>query len=174
MVALTAESLRLPPRMPRQEESDSVGAPILALLAETSPIQRIWSGPAFRFPDRLDIGPGVVAIDAANASVLSAHLDPWREDVARGEVLHGVLVDGAAVAVCGSVRRTPIACEAGVETAAPFRRKGYASLAVTGWAAAMRGEGKIPLYSTSWSNAASCALARRLGLIQFAADLHVT
>jgi hypothetical protein len=32
----------------------------------------------------------------------------------------------------------------------------------------------IPLYSTSWQNQASLALARKLGLIQYGADLHIT
>ena len=32
----------------------------------------------------------------------------------------------------------------------------------------------LPLYSTSWRSEGSLALARKLGLIQFGSDLHIT
>jgi hypothetical protein len=34
--------------------------------------------------------------------------------------------------------------------------------------------GLVPLYSTSWKNEPSRAVARRLGLIQYGVDLHIT
>ncbi|MDQ3856704.1 MAG: GNAT family N-acetyltransferase, partial [Chloroflexota bacterium] len=33
--------------------------------------------------------------------------------------------------------------------------------------------GKVPLYSTSWDNSASQAVARKLGLVQYATDLSL-
>ena len=45
--------------------------------------------------------------------------------------------------------------------------------AVLGWAAHVQARGALPIYSTSWSNTASQAVARSLGLVQFAADFHV-
>jgi hypothetical protein len=35
----------------------------------------------------------------------------------------------------------------------------------------VRRENRIPLYSTSWDNAASRGVARRLGLVLYGADL---
>jgi predicted GNAT family acetyltransferase len=72
------------------------------------------------------------------------------------------------------VRITPAACEAGVETAPGFRGHGHAARVVAAWALAVRDAGQIPLYSTSWQNTASQAVARKLGLRQFGADLHIT
>ncbi|HVG44817.1 MAG TPA: GNAT family N-acetyltransferase [Longimicrobium sp.] len=85
-----------------------------------------------------------------------------------------VVEDGRAVAVCSSVRITDAAREAGVETAPGFRGRGHAARAVAAWAVAVRRMGAIPLYSTSWSNAASQGVARKLGLRMFGADLHIT
>jgi hypothetical protein len=45
---------------------------------------------------------------------------------------------------------------------------------VAAWADAVRATGVVPLYSTAWKYQASRAVARRLGLVQFGADLHVT
>jgi hypothetical protein len=42
------------------------------------------------------------------------------------------------------------------------------------WAETVRTLGCIPLYSTSWQNVASRALARALGLIQYGSVVHVT
>ncbi|HZS91689.1 MAG TPA: GNAT family N-acetyltransferase, partial [Chloroflexota bacterium] len=44
---------------------------------------------------------------------------------------------------------------------------------VAGWARAIRASGRIPLYSTSWDNHASQAVARKLGLVQYGTDLSL-
>ncbi len=82
--------------------------------------------------------------------------------------------DGQAVSVCATVRSAGLACEAGVETLARYRGRGYAGHAVASWASAVRREGRVPLYSTSWDNEASLAVARKLGLVQYATTFHVT
>ena len=38
------------------------------------------------------------------------------------------------------------------------------------WAREVRASGRVPLYSTSWTNTASLAVARRLGVVQFGTD----
>ena len=46
--------------------------------------------------------------------------------------------------------------------------------ALRAWATMVRELARTPLYSTSWDNAASRALARSLGLVQSGATLHLT
>jgi predicted GNAT family acetyltransferase len=84
-----------------------------------------------------------------------------------------VVVDGVAVSLCHSARLTDRAAEAGVETLEAYRGHGYASAVVTEWAHAIRATGRIPLYSTSWDNLASQAVARRLGLTQYGTDFSI-
>ncbi len=57
-----------------------------------------------------------------------------------------------------------------METAADYRGRGYAATVTAAWALAIRASGRIPLYSTSWDNTASLAVARKLGLIAYASD----
>ena len=61
----------------------------------------------------------------------------------------------------------------GVETADGWRGRGLAGEAVSEWAREVRADGRIPLYSTSWSNDASRAVAEKLGLVHFGSDLHI-
>ena len=75
---------------------------------------------------------------------------------------------------CCSVRISPQADEAGVETLEDYRGRGYATNVVAGWAIAVRELGRIPLYSTSWDNVVSQSVAKKLGLILYGVDLHFT
>ena len=154
-------------------DADSA-APFIACLSGKEPIRRKWAGPAFRFPEELASNENTVRVTSDNATVLSPYLEEWRSDVSAGAPMVVVLEGGKAVSVCCSVRVTAQAHEAGVETHPDFRRRGYAACAVSAWAEAVRGLDCIPLYSTSWENESSRALAKRLGLVQYGADLHVT
>jgi predicted GNAT family acetyltransferase len=64
--------------------------------------------------------------------------------------------------------------EAGVYTVESYRGRGYAAETVRGWAAAIRAMGRLPLYSTSWANTASPAVARKLRAVQYAVDFSLT
>jgi RimJ/RimL family protein N-acetyltransferase len=143
------------------------------ILGRSAPVERTWSGPAFCFPKRLPATIGAVAITSENASVLQPLLPAWIPDVDLNPPVFAVIVDGQAVAVCCSVRRTGAAHEAGVETVPAFRGQGHAGRAVVAWARAVRDMGCVPLYSTLWQNEASRAVARTLGLIHFGSDLHL-
>jgi hypothetical protein len=80
---------------------------------------------------------------------------------------------GSLVSACWTSRFLPgIAAEAGVETRGLERGQGHAARVVSAWASAMRQAGVEPLYSTEWSNAASRAVARKLGLVPNGEDLH--
>src|SRR6185436_13781001 len=81
-----------------------------------------------------------------------------------------VVEHGQAVSVCFCARRSDVAAEAGLETAAAFRGRGLAARVTAAWALAIRASGRLPIYSTSWSNHASLAVARKLGLAACASD----
>ena len=85
-----------------------------------------------------------------------------------------VLENGHAVTVCFCARRASFAAEAGLETAPPFRGRGFGPRVAAAWALAMRASGRTPLYSTSWSNDASLAVASKLGLIPYAATWNLS
>ena len=78
------------------------------------------------------------------------------------------------MSVCRSVRITPAAHEAGVETLPAFRGRGYAPDVVAGWARVVQSLGAMPFYSTSWENTASQAVAKKRHLVPYGTDLHVT
>jgi RimJ/RimL family protein N-acetyltransferase len=145
-----------------------------ALLEQAAPVQRTEAGPAYCFPREIIEPSDVVPVTDENAEILRPHLESWLDSTAPGLLTMVVVEDGRAVAVCSSVRITDVAREAGVETAPGFRGRGHAARAVAAWALAVRRMGAIPLYSTSWSNAASQAVAGKLGLRMFGTDLHIT
>jgi hypothetical protein len=144
------------------------------ILARFAPVERTWGGPAFCFPQEVAMTIGTVLVTEGNAQLLRPLLQDWVPDVRLCQPMFALTVDGHAVAVCGSVRRTSAAHEAGVETALPYRGRGYAARVVAAWARAVRDMGRVPLYSTSWQNEASRAVARQLALIHFGSDLHIT
>jgi hypothetical protein len=149
-------------------------SPFAEILERDSPVQRIWSGPAFAFPDAMPTAAGTVRVTEANIDRLRAHLAEWIPDLGVCDPMLMLLIEDQAVSICASVRKTPAATEAGVETAKPFRGQRYAAKVVAAWAGAVREIGLEPLYSTSWQNEASRAVARQLSLIQFGNDLHIT
>ncbi|MEP6690848.1 MAG: GNAT family N-acetyltransferase [Gemmatimonadaceae bacterium] len=144
------------------------------ILARQEPVQGVEAGPAFCFPPRLPSTARAILVTEANAEVLRPHLEAWLPDVPDRQPMFALVVDGEARALCCSVRITALAHEAGVETATQFRGRGYAAEVVVAWANAVRAMGRMPLYSTSWQNAASRTLARKLGLILFGADVLIT
>lgn len=133
----------------------------------------VWAGPAFMFDELAAPRHEVVALGADDGEFLTGRFDDWRLDVAHRQPFFAALAGGQPAAVCCSVRITDALHCAGVETHPDFRRRGYATAAVTAWAAAVRKRGATPIYSTSWDNAASQNVAAALGLRQVAVDFHV-
>lgn len=144
------------------------------ILRAHAEIVRIWAGPAYRFPDRIGWPTSLTNITEQNADLLRDFFTDWVPGIGSIQPCVAVVDDGRAVSVCCSVRISPQAHEAGVETAERYRGRGYAPVVVAGWATAVRGLGRIPLYSTSWENAPSQRVASKLGLILYGSDLHVT
>lgn len=127
---------------------------------------RVDSGPSFVFPEGIARPAGVVVIE--NVGVLDRHFSGWTASEIPGcAPIVGVVEDGFAVSVCFSARLSDEAAEAGVATAVDWRGRGLAARVTAGWALALRGSGQVPMYSTSWSNGASLAVARKLGLVGF-------
>ena len=144
---------------------------VRALLATGAVEER--RGPAWVFPDVLPDPPHrTEVLDDLPGTATVSELAWVREAleserplvVARNEA-------GEVVSVCHSPRSTPRAAEAGVETAAADRGRGFAGAVTLGWAAAIRAEGRTPLYSTQWTNVASRAVARKLGLVPYGEDV---
>ena len=125
------------------------------------------SGPALEFPDRIDAPDGVKVID--DAGLLQRHFQGWTLDEMPGRTpMAAILANGQVVSLCACARRTAEAAEASLETAEPFRGQSLAERVTAAWAIAVRESGRQPLYSTSWENAASLAVARKLGLSIYA------
>jgi RimJ/RimL family protein N-acetyltransferase len=131
---------------------------------------QINSGPAFTFPDRIAHSTDVTLID--RLELLEHNFRGWKAaEIPWCSPIVAVMDSGYPVSVCFcATRNSAPAVEAGLETAAAFRGRGFAPRVTAAWATAIRESGRIPLYSTSWTNSASRAVARKLGLIQYAVD----
>lgn len=133
-----------------------------------------YRGPAFHFPESLPAAGNSAellhdATDAQTVPELS-----WIRDAKSAEHPLAVVRNpaGEIVSVCHSARSTAGGAEAGVETAPGYRGHSFAVAVVLLWAATVRAEGRIPLYSTQWTNHASRAVARKLGLVMYGEDHH--
>lgn len=131
-------------------------------------------GPAYWLPAGAIVGQAT-EITAENAGLLDAHFPNTARRARAGDTgpIAAVIHDGQAVAVCSCVRLSDQAAEAGVHTLGAFRGRGYALAAVALWADLVRARGILPLYSTSWENLASQALARKLGAVMYGEDWSV-
>lgn len=157
--------------MPGQREAGITAG--LAAAAGLAAGSAGWRGPVYRFPPPIFPPMGAMQLYPAHASLLHPELATLGPELARRRPTFAVIRGGQAVSVCYSARASANAAEAGVETASAFRGEGCAGLAVAAWADAVRASGRVPLYSTSWENAASIAVAAKLELIEFGEDIHV-
>lgn len=134
-------------------------------------IASVWSGPVFIFPEDLPPFHESVLVMSRNAALLTAEFPEHAKDIEVIQPCLAVVRDGRAVAVCCTAR-TGRCVDAGVETAAGFRRMGLGIAVCTEWARNVRKLGFIPIYSTSWDNVASRRLAQRLSLQWIGIDVH--
>ena len=126
------------------------------------------SGPAFTFPETLPPPGETETID--DLRQLEASFTGWTaDDIPDASPIVAVMEDGRAVSVCFCARRADFAAEAGLETAPEFRGRGLGPRVASAWALAVRESGRTPLYSTTWTNEASLAVARKLALTPYAA-----
>jgi len=144
------------------------------ILQSHAPIERVWVGPTYRFPEHIAPPTNVVRLSRTNAGLLKGDFAKIVSALNSSQPYLAVIEDSQAVSICRSVRSSSRAHEAGVDTLVGYRRRGYATSVVAAWALAVRALNSIPLYSTSWNNIASQSVARRLDLVQYGVDYHVT
>lgn len=147
---------------------------LLDVLSKHALVERVWQGPAWYVPEAVaataDSEPVVISDLELLSTSFGGTVGSWDESTP----CLAILKDGRPVSACFSARTSTAASEAGVETLPAYRRRGYASAVTAAWAQHVRALGRIPLYSTSWDNLASQQVARRLGLVLYGADLHIT
>ncbi len=144
------------------------------LLDRHAPVRERGSGPAYYFTEYFEPSRPLLAITETNVECLRGGFEDLLGEVPAARPFVAIVEEGRAVSVCRSVRITPAAHEAGVETLPDFRGQGYAQDVVAGWARLVRALGAVPLYSTSWENNASQAVAKKLHLVLYGTDFHVT
>lgn len=147
--------------------------PCIELLQQHAPIADIFAGPAYYLP-RDEAPTQAIRITSANAHLLEPHFTYTSRWLSQRDPVTTVVVDGQAIAACYSARQTPQAAEAGVDTLESFRGRGYAMEMTRAWAATVYASGRIPLYSTSWDNHPSQAVARKLNAVQYATTFSIT
>ncbi|MDW5596408.1 GNAT family N-acetyltransferase [Conexibacter stalactiti] len=174
--ALAAEVVRLAGQLPRYPEGRGEAAsyaPIEAAVAAAAPVVSRWHGLAYRFAEPSgDQHPEVIEI-AGDRSALVGPFAEFQSELDEVAPFFAVVRDGAVVSGCYSARLTGAGAEAGVDTLPAFRGQGLAAAVVDAWRVAIARSGRTPLYSTSYDNAASQAVARRLGLVQYAETLSL-
>lgn len=112
-----------------------------------------------------------------NDRALVEVFDPGANDYYFGlerQPLIGVVISGQLLSLAHSSRRTPEACELGIDTLPEARRKGYALAATIVWTQAVLQESLVPIYSADASNTASLRLADAAGYRAFARLATVT
>ncbi len=144
-----------------------------------SPVQanlsKIVSGPAYHIPESAGSPSNVVILSHDNVQKLCADTYPTvHEDVDDEYPCVAKVVDGKAVSMCTTVRRSPRAAEAGVETLDAYRGNGFARDVTNAWAKTILAEGRTALYSTFWDNQASQRVAEKLGAVQYASDFRLS
>jgi len=158
---------------------------IRSLLGSVTEIVFEWRGPAFRFPPEIPApAPGDLPLQPVrpgDEALLEQSFPDMLPDVVTGQPMWAAVEEGRAVSLTHAARPravpgspTCLATEVGVATLASHRGRGLAPRVVAAWARSVRAEGGEPMYSTSWDNKASRAVARKLGLVFYGEDLHFT
>ena len=108
-----------------------------ARLEAEAPIESVYHGPAFRFPEpeaAAGADPGIVHLTPERVELLGEEFAALRPVLALRQPCFAALSEGRAVAACYVAARSPRAAEAGVETLPGFRGRGLASRATASWA----------------------------------------
>lgn len=162
-----------PPLSNEYKEPPRHAARYKQLLEKHAPIKSVSTGPAYSFPENIRSTKSLVVMTENDAAKLHGDFEELVSELPAWQPFVALIEGDRAVSVCRSVRITPEAHEAGVETLPHFRGKGYAKDVVAEWARLVRADGAIPLYSTSWDNTASQVVARKLRVNCYGSDFQV-
>ncbi|HVF42386.1 MAG TPA: GNAT family N-acetyltransferase [Pyrinomonadaceae bacterium] len=144
------------------------------LLEGHAPVREMEAGPAYYFAEYAEPSGRLLTVKESDAELLRGGFEDFVDELPAWRPFVALFEGGRAASVCRSVRITGAAHEAGVETLPEFRGRGYAKEVTALWARLVRSAGALPMYSTSWENAASRAVAGKLRLTLYAADFHIT
>ena len=149
-------------------------ADYLELIESNFQVFNVSAGPLYHWAKSPAIfDRNVCRINEKNSGFVKGAFEEMSSEVATWQPFVALLEDERAVSVCRSARITEAAHEAGVETLPEFRGRGYAAKVTDAWARDVLALGGIPLYSTSWENNASQAVARKLNLEFVGSDYEI-
>ncbi|WP_144505899.1 GNAT family N-acetyltransferase [Bacillus mycoides] len=149
-------------------------AKIIKVLNDERTVENIWMGSAYMFPNNSNKLTRAIQITEKNKELMRENFSNLIEQMEWRKPYFAIVKNEKVVSICCSARSTPIAAEASVETLEAFQGNGYGADVVAAWAISIQEEKRIPLYSTSWDNFASQAVARKLKLIKYGMNLHIT
>jgi len=166
---------RQPPRY-EQQYLDLVRQHLVLTDCDTNTQLDTYHGAAFSFPASTFSSPAADISLIHDESSLGVHFTGWLSgEIAQGRApVVAAFSNDEPVSIAFCARRSDLAAEAGVETAPRFRGSGLATRVVEEWARLVRASGLEPLYSASWQNAASMAVARKLRLVTYANNWNVS
>ncbi|MBE9917039.1 GNAT family N-acetyltransferase [Paenibacillus donghaensis] len=147
-------------------------ADMIRILSQEKPVDQVYMGPAYVFPDMRGRSTQTIKITQTNIELLEPYFSDFVNDVILGQPAFAVVQHQAVVSLCSSARSSSIAAEASLHTAPDFRGRAYGMEVTAAWAAEIQHQGRIALYSTAWNNFASQAVARKLKLRQYGMDLN--
>ncbi|WP_256941190.1 GNAT family N-acetyltransferase [Bacillus sp. EAC] len=149
-------------------------AEIINILSKDQPITNIWFGPAYVFPDVKDRKSKAIKITNENKEFLLPHFPYTFKELEEKSPCYAIIENNQAVSICCSARQTEKAAEASLYTLEDFRGKEYGIEVTNAWAIEIQNQNRIALYSTSFDNFSSQSIAKKLKLIQFGTDIHIS
>ncbi len=147
-------------------------ADIIRILSKDGPVEHVYLGPTYVFPDMRGRSSQAIKITQMNIELLEPYFSDFVNDVILGQPAYAVVQNQSVVSLCSSARSSSIAAEASLHTAPDFRGRGYGMEVTAAWAAEIQNQGRMALYSTAWNNFASQAVAKKLKLRQYGMDLN--
>jgi hypothetical protein len=151
----------------------SIDAVIWTLVEQIPAVKSVVSGPVYVVAEPPAVPFGAVRVDPNDPRLLIAHYPNTAEGLRFMQPCWAIPVDGRAVAVCRSVRVHGMHREAGADTLAEFRLRGYGTDVVAAWALDLLKADLVPLYSTNWENIGSLGIARKLKMKQLAVEFRI-